>query len=340
MKRPSKWSWVLVNFALLSSVSITTGQSLEGDFRKKGIHVRTSFDSVTEVFQTSCAVLYDQTIASAYGVVVSKDGQILVKASELEEMEKASVIIGKKRYREFEVLAKDPAWDLALIQVDTSGLTPIVWSESVPIHGTIVISNSATSRFQRRGQMGVVSANARPVGAAGLAVLGVAMSGEEEGVIRISGVAPESGADKAGLEKEDLISAIDGEEVTTAEEVIAALKEKLPGEEVALRIQRGEEEIAVEVELGERQNVFQEQMTRNDSMSGEFSRRRTNFPNVLQHDTPLTKRTVGGPLLTLNGECVGMNIAYASREASYAIPAEDLPGVLAELRLNANQERK
>lgn len=340
MKKPSKWNWALVNLALLSSVSVVAGQSLEGDFRKEGIHVRTSFNSVTESLQASSAVLYNDWQASAYGVVVSTDGQILVKASELAEMEKVSVIIGKKKYPEVTILAKDPNWDLALIQVAAEGLVPITWSDSVPVHGTVVISNSATSRFKRRGQMGVISANMRPVGSAGLAVLGVAMGGEEEGVIRIAGVAPESGAEKAGLKEEDLVTAINGEEVTTGEEVIAFLKDKSPNEIVELTIQRGEEELLVEVELGERQNIFEEEMTRNDSMSGEFSRRRTNFPNVLQHDTSLARRTTGGPLLTLDGKCVGLNIAYASREASYAIPAADLQKILLELRASAQDERK
>lgn len=296
--------------------------------------MRASFANLTEIFQASSAVLYDDWQPSEYGVVVSDDGQILVKASELEAMEegKTSVTIGKKKYRAFEILATDPRWDLTLIKVDAKDLVPVEWSVHVPDRGTIVLSNSATSRFQRRAQMGVISATARPVGTEGLAVLGVAMSGAEEKVIRVSAVVPESGADKAGLKEEDLIESINGEEVATAEEIIAVLKKKSPGESVILSIMRGEENLEIEVELGERQNVFEEELTRNDGMSGEFSKRRTNFPMVLQHDTSLAERTTGGPLLTLDGKCVGMNIAFASREASYAIPAAELQQVLAELR--------
>jgi serine protease Do len=33
---------------------------------------------------------------------------------------------------------------------------------------------------------------------------------------------------------------------------------------------------------------------------------------------------VGGPLLDLDGRCIGMNIARANRAESYAIPAEEL----------------
>lgn len=335
--KPSKSSSWLVSCLLLGTVSALSGQSLEGDFRKEGIHVRASFANLTEIFQTSSAVLYDDWQPSEYGVIVSEDGQILVKASELEAMAKGktSVMIGKKKYRSFEVLASDPAWDLILIKVEAQDLLPVVWSDHVPDRGTIVLSNSATSRFQRRAQMGVISATARPVGSDGLAVLGVAMGGADEEVIRVSAVVPESGADKAGLQEEDLIESLDGVPVAAAEDIIEALKKKAPGETVTLSIKRGEEALEIEVELGERQNIFEEQLTRNDGMSGEFSKRRTNFPMVLQHDTSLAERTTGGPLLTLDGKCVGMNIAFASREASYAIPAAELQQVLAELRTMA-----
>ena len=44
-------------------------------------------------------------------------------------------------------------------------------------------------------------------------------------------------------------------------------------------------------------------MTRNDQMSGgenQLSARRSEFPRVIDHDTPLTKVSVGGPLLNLD----------------------------------------
>ena len=181
------------------------GQSLEGDFRKEGIHVRAAYDEVTEVFQASSAVIYGE-LANGYGVIVSADGQILVKTSEFDLIENPSLIIGKKRYREIEVLATSPEWDISLIKVDAEGLQPIQYSESEPEHGSIVLSNSSSSRFKRRAQIGVIAANSRQVGTEKLAVLGVAMEKEdvEEGeAIIISGISPKSGAKDAGLEEGD-----------------------------------------------------------------------------------------------------------------------------------------
>jgi S1-C subfamily serine protease len=70
--------------------------------------------------------------------------------------------------------------------------------------------------------------------------------------------------------------------------------------------------------------LFEEQKNRNDQMSGEYSPRRSGFPRVMQHDILGSRQVVGGPLLDLEGRCVGMNIARANRAENFAIPVEEL----------------
>lgn len=41
---------------------------------------------------------------------------------------------------------------------------------------------------------------------------------------------------------------------------------------------------------------------------------------VLQHDTPSRHTLMGGPLLNLKGELIGMNIARVNRAENYALP--------------------
>ncbi|HEX7261604.1 MAG TPA: S1C family serine protease [Luteolibacter sp.] len=72
-------------------------------------------------------------------------------------------------------------------------------------------------------------------------------------------------------------------------------------------------------------------MTRNDEMSGEFSPRRSGFPRVMQHDILGSRKVTGGPLLDLDGHCLGMNIARANRAESFAIPLEDLKEIAGRL---------
>ena len=87
----------------------------------------------------------------------------------------------------------------------------------------------------------------------------------------------------------------------------------------------------LEVELKRRESVFEEKKTRNDAMSGRVSKRRSDFPRVLQTDLPLSVRSVGGPLLNLEGHCVGMNIARANRCETFAIPAKELLAIVSLL---------
>ena len=67
-------------------------------------------------------------------------------------------------------------------------------------------------------------------------------------------------------------------------------------------------------------------------MGGALSLRNANFPAVLQHDTVLTPAMVGGPLVTLDGTAVGINIARAGRVESYALPADVVTALLPDLK--------
>ena len=84
--------------------------------------------------------------------------------------------------------------------------------------------------------------------------------------------------------------------------------------------------LELEVELSARGEVFEER-DRNDEMSGDFSKRRSGFPRVIQHDILANSETMGGPVINLAGEVVGMNIARANRAETFAIPVEELRGL-------------
>ena len=53
-----------------------------------------------------------------------------------------------------------------------------------------------------------------------------------------------------------------------------------------------------------------------------MSRRRSGYPAAIQHDMLLKPNQCGGPLVNIDGNAVGVNIARASRVKSYAIPSE------------------
>jgi len=63
-------------------------------------------------------------------------------------------------------------------------------------------------------------------------------------------------------------------------------------------------------------------------MAGKLSNQSTGYPMALQHDTALQPNEVGGPLVDLDGNAVGINIARAGRVKSFAIPAAEVKQML------------
>lgn len=316
-------------FAFAVLVTGVWGQeSLESNFRMSGGAITEVFEPQREIIQKCSAVFYEGRNEIVYGVVVSEDGYIMTKASEIEGIEKLSVRVDRESFEEVKVVAVDPVWDVALVKVDAKGLTPADYAESSDAEmGSWVIVNGATSRTKRRVLVGVISANRREIPPAGGAVLGVQLK-EEKKSLEIKEVREGGGAESAGLKSGDIIKTIDGKKVATIKDVAEVLKGKSAGTKVKISVKRGEEEIEFEVALSARNELFQQQ-TRNDMMSGDFSMRRSGFPKVIQHDILANSHTMGGPVLNFDGRVIGMNIARANRAETFAIPVEELR-VLAE----------
>lgn len=307
-------------------------QSLESAFRTTGTSVVAAFDAQRQVLQTSSAVILDGRKQLAYGVVVSPDGYILTKASELLDVKKLTVTVDRTSYSEVKLLLTDPTWDVALLKVEASSLIPVNYAPTSAVaQGTWVVANGATTRTSRRLLPGIVSANIREIPAAGGAALGVILDTSKPELLTVDEVNEKSGAKEAGLQKGDAILAIEGKKVTKVEDIAEILKERKAGSSVEVTYRREKKETTVAVRLTARGEMFTDQMNRNDQMSGDFSQRRSGFPRVLQHDILGSRTVTGGPLLDLDGRCLGMNIARATRAESFAIPVEDLKTLAARL---------
>lgn len=313
---------IVVGCGLLTPLS--GQQSLESAYRTTGTAVVSAFEAQRAVLQTSSAVIYDGRKEAGYGVVVSPDGFILTKASEVRAVKKLSVTVDRKKFRDVKICIVDPAWDVALLKIDAVDLVPVVYAPTSAVpQGTWVVANGATSRSRRRLLAGIISANAREIPATGGAALGVVLKvdGKE---LKIEEVNEKSGAKVAGLEVGDVLLEVAGKPTTSIKEIAEVLKDRKAGSSVEVVFRRGEEKQTIEVRLSTRGEMFAEQVNRNDMMSGDFSKRRSGFPKVIQHDILGSSKVVGGPLLDLDGRCVGMNIARANRAESFAIPVENL----------------
>ena len=67
-------------------------------------------------------------------------------------------------------------------------------------------------------------------------------------------------------------------------------------------------------------------------MGSRLSRRRKAFPDAFQHDSMLTARNCGGPVVNIDGQIIGINIARAGRVANYSLPVSTIDPIVAELK--------
>jgi serine protease Do len=325
---------------------VPADENLETAYRTTGAIVLAAFEPQRLVIQQSSAVIYDGLAEKAYGVVISPQGDILTKASEIKGIKKLAVTVDQKKYTEVKILTIDPTWDVAHLKVAAVGLTPVKYAPTSAVpQGTWVVANGVTSRTHRRVLAGIISAKTREVGGAALGVILKQPKGnanenakdgakedakdgakEDANVLEIMELQDKSGAKEAGLQKGDVITAIGDQPVGKFEDIAKVLKGRKVGTKVKVSYRRNNETASVEVRLMARSEMT-EQMSRNDQMSGKVSDRRSDFPRVMQHDILSANSVVGGPLLDLDGRCLGMNIARANRAETFAIPVEDLKAI-------------
>ncbi len=264
----------------------------------------------------------------ALGTVFERDGLIATNASELRGPAFCELANGR-RYAA-ELLGVDRASDLAVLRIPVGDLTAIRWREDdPPAVGSWVVTAGLSDMPQ---SVGIVSVAPHPVRGG---ILGVQLAEDQPGP-RITYVVPGSAAATAGLQTGDLVTQVNDVPVRTADALIATTSTLLPGDRIKVTIVRHNQTEQVTAVLGSVEETMSSGRARfQDRLGGPLSTRRVLFPLALEHDSVLQPRECGGPLLDLDGQAVGINIARASRIASYAIPARAARPVLEALKAQA-----
>jgi serine protease Do len=290
---------------------------LPGEYERSHATVTGAFRDVTASSTRSTVRVLCDGSQVALGVVVRGDGLILTKASELSG--KLECILSDGTRLPAMKLTQRDQYDLALLRVAKRDLTEVRWSSSAapPVGSWLVTSNLEPLPIA----IGVVSAppHDSPVPRA---VLGVRMGTLERGV-RVNHVMPGTGAARAGVREGDVISTINGRNADSPEAISDIIRALQPGDRVTLSMLREQEPLTVVATLGDMTRLGGlDQAELMDSLGGPLSRRRAGFPSVIQHDSVVRPRECGGPLVDLDGNAVGVNIARASRVATLALPAD------------------
>lgn len=261
------------------------------------------------------------------GTVVSKEGHILTKSTETREG-KITRKVGEKNVP-LKLVKRFPKRDLALFQGPASGLEPVQWvkGKKDPPTGTLLTTPDPSG--EPLG-IGLISVLTRALGDIGF--LGI-QAGPGTGGVSIVRTVPGSPAVKAGLQADDLITHIDGENFVEPADFGMKIRTYRAGEEVEFTFRRGVEAKKIRVKLAAREESGgTDRFRRMNEMSGPLSARTSGYPLALQHDIPLAPSHCGGPLLNLDGRCVGINVSRAGRVKTLAIPASDVLELLAQAK--------
>ena len=272
----------------------------------------------------------------ALGIVVSDKGWVLTKASELKGQlfcENASGGLVEAR-----IFGLDPEYDLALLKVIDQDSDyqwqPANWAGPV---AAITGDWLATPLdHEEDSHLGVVSVDSREIPPS-KPFIGIYMGNATPTGITILEVQPKSPASECGLKEGDIILKLDDAITKDIEKLREQLEQCDAGDVVTLTVMRNERERKVKLTLANRDKVSKENMRSNDQnrMGSRLSGRRKNFPLAFQHDTPLQAKECGGPVVNLDGEVVGINVARAGRVASLAIPAHRVIKIVEQLGTGA-----
>lgn len=263
----------------------------------------------------------------ALGTVISADGYILTKASELEEEEIVCLLRDGRRLSATLVGVHDDH-DLAMLQVEADDLTPIQFREKAKLTlGSLLATPGPDDDVVAYGVVSATTRRVRPAPP----VLGIQLDESDDGP-KIVKVFPKSGAQEAGLKKGDFVLSVDGKRTKNRQALIRQIRKRKVGDLVKIKVKRDDEELELSAELGRPSSVLGFQTDAQKRIGGSLSARRSGFSKAIQHDTVLRPFDCGGPVVDLSGQAVGVNIARAGRVVSYALPASEVLSVVEELR--------
>jgi serine protease Do len=199
----------------------------------------------------------------------------------------------------------------------------VKWSDDSPALGGFLVASQPNGRPAAFGVVSVMERNLRETDQAFLGVVG-AMGFDGPGV-KIREVSPESGAAAAGLRAGDVILKVGDRTISGLLELRNSLVGVTPGTTVKLFVRSGGTEKAFDVLLGNRPkfpNYLGDRLAQMERMGGGApSLVRDSFTGVIQSDMYLKPNQIGGPVVDLKGNVVGITMAYAGRTRSFVMPS-------------------
>jgi serine protease Do len=269
----------------------------------------------------STVQIFAQNQQIALGAIARPEGWIVTKSSEIPDSAiEVRLHDGTKTPGTVEV--RRPELDLVLIKVERQDLPAIQWNTDtkVALGGWIASADSRSLPLA----LGVVSVEKRTIQQQ-RALLGIQLSSAHQGPL-VENVVVGSGAYRAGILQGDIIIKIEGKPVETRQEVLNYLMTLTAGKRLTVDVNRDSKAISFEAQMMDLMLDPTELQ-----VNGSVSARSTGFREVIEHDSVLEPQHCGGPIVDVDGNAIGLNIARAGRVSCYALMAKTVSKAVEEM---------
>jgi len=257
----------------------------------------------------------------AYGTVIGDGSRILSKWSEVARSSGNLQVNNGEENRSVILAGVYEDEDLVVLEIQGAKLKPVIWSARSPKVGEFLAAPQPDGQLAAFGVVSVLERNLR---ATDLAYLGVVANPNYPGPgIEIAKVDAESGAGRAGLKEGDVILKVGDRTLSGLLALKNALTGVVPGDTVELSVQVAGKSNKVNAVLGRRPKSAQfsgERLAQMERMGGPISQVRDSFTKVIQTDMRPKPNQVGGPVVNIKGEVVGITMARADRTRSFVMP--------------------
>lgn len=266
----------------------------------------------------------------AYGTVIGDGSRILSKWSEVARATgELRVDVSGNEYRQVKLSGVYEDEDLVVMEVIGKPLTPVKWSSETPKLGAFLAAPQPDGRLAAFGVVSVLERNLRDTDLAYLGVIGE--PGYTGQGVKIHEIAAGSGAAAAGLKPGNVITKVGNRSISGLLALKNALTGVAPGTTIALLVEANGKADNVNVLLGNRPKLPQfsgDRLAQMERMGGAISEVRDSFTHAIQSDMRPKPNQIGGPVVDLKGEVLGITVARADRTRSFIMPATAVVNLL------------
>lgn len=281
---------------------------------------------ISEGFAHSVVEILQKENRVALGTVVGLNGQVLTKFSLVSDIDDKEISFRANGVSwSGKLIGSDETNDVALFQLDggekrpADVLRPVTFTTDGRLrNGKIVIGIGTSSKSL---SVGMTTAAPTPVptrktDCETCVDMGLAIDLN----MQLTRVYPRTVGERLGMLVGDQILMVNQQRVSTPDQFEKIEKQIQVGDVVTIAYRRNGRAFVITDKLPA--------ITKNSKQDrwggGPFSQRRSGFDEILVHDSVIDPADCGGPLVNLQGQFCGINIARSMRVCSLAIPAKSV----------------